>query len=217
MSPRTGLTDIDTAWGGYAHHTDSRIFREVFRRNTGRLPSKDETCRFAGRLHERFVATVERDGIEETPGASALLRRLAQAPEYAVAFATGGMREVTAAKLALLGASGPVSTATEHTFREHVVLEAMQQAGGGFDRTVCVGDGPWDVRAALHTSSQFVGIGHSTAPFGDWFLPTHLFASFDDVDLTADFTLYPPAGNIARVPEAGAAFTAQPAWCGCWN
>ncbi|MFD8218281.1 hypothetical protein ACFV2U_32370 [Streptomyces sp. NPDC059697] len=108
-----GLAEIDSAWGGYTHHTDSWIFREVFRHNTGRVP-----------------------------GAAAFLRALAASDEYTVAFATGGMREVTAAKPAPLGAAGAVTTASDHTFREHVVREAIHQAGDGFDRVVSVGDRP---------------------------------------------------------------------------
>ncbi|MCP2304141.1 hypothetical protein [Actinokineospora globicatena] len=42
-----GLTEIDAARGGYTHHTDSWIFREVFRANTGRLPGDPEVQRFA--------------------------------------------------------------------------------------------------------------------------------------------------------------------------
>ncbi|MYT33696.1 MULTISPECIES: HAD family hydrolase [unclassified Streptomyces] len=213
----SGLTEIDSAWGGYAHHTDSWIFREVFRRNTGRLPDAAETLAFADRLAERFVAATAHDGVEQIPGAAAFLKALTASEEYAVAFATGGMRKVTEVKLAPLGAAGPVATASDHTFREHVVREAVRQAGTGFDRVISVGDGPWDVRAAVATGSQFIGIGESTAPFGDWFPRTHLFASFDEIDPAADFALSPPAGRVAAVPDTDVAFTARPASCGCWN
>ncbi|WP_330456117.1 haloacid dehalogenase-like hydrolase [Streptomyces sp. NBC_00820] len=212
-----GLTEIDSGWGGYAHHTDSWIFRQVFRRNTGRLPDEAETQKFADRLYERFLAATEREAVEQIPGAAAFLRSLAESDAYTVAFATGGMREVTAAKLAPLGVAGPVSTASDHTFREHVVREAIHQAGDGFDRVVCVGDGPWDVRAAVATGSQFIGIGESTAPFGEWFPRTRLFGSFDEIDPAADFTLAPPVGQVAAEPDADKAFSARPAPCVCWN
>lgn len=212
-----GLTDIDSAWGGYSHHTDSWIFREVFRHNTGRLPDEAETQRFADRLHQRFLTATEHDGVEEVPGAAAFLRRLATSREYTVAFATGGMREVTAAKLAPLGAAGPVATASDHTFREHVVREAVHLSGERFDRVVCVGDGPWDVRAAVALGSEFIGIGASSAPFGEWFPGTHLFGSFDEIDPAADFTLHPPKGKVAAEPDAQTVFTPRPASCGCWN
>ncbi|GAA0317435.1 HAD family hydrolase [Streptomyces polychromogenes] len=218
-----GLTDVDSAWGGYTHHTDSWIFREVFRRNTGRLPGEAERERFAGLLHEHFLAAVADGGVEEIPGAAAFLRALEADDAYAVAFATGGLREVTAAKLAPLGggSAGPVSTASEHTFREHLVREAVhraaERAGGGFERVVCVGDGPWDVRAAVATGAEFIGIGPDTTPFGDWFPRTHLFGSFDEVDPAADFTLVPPAGRVAAEPDADKEFTARPAPCPCWD
>ncbi|SDI16857.1 Phosphoglycolate phosphatase, HAD superfamily [Actinokineospora alba] len=212
----SGLDDIDSAWGGYAHHTDSWIFREVFRRNTGALPTEAQTQFFSDRLHERFVAGTERDGVAQIPGAAAFLRKLAESPEYTVAFATGGMREVTAVKLAPLDAVGPVATASEHTFREHVVREAIHQAGGPFDRVVAVGDGPWDVRAAVATGSQFIGIGETVAPFGDWFPTTHLFTSFDDVDPAADFTLTPPPGQVTADPDTDDIFAARPLACRCW-
>lgn len=134
-----------------------------------------------------------------------------------MAFATGGMHEVTAEKLALLDASGPVSTASDHTYREHVVLEAIHRAGSRFNQIICVGDGLWDVRAAIATGSQLIGIGPSTTAFGEWFPSTHLYTSFNEIDVTADFTLRPPAGTTTRVPNGETAFTARPALCGCWN
>ncbi|MBV8934030.1 MAG: HAD family hydrolase [Kutzneria sp.] len=213
----TGLSDIDTAWGGYTHHTDSWIFREVFRANTGRVPSAAETQRFADVLHDRFRAATEAAGVAEIPGAAEFLCALAKADDYDVAFATGGMREVTAVKLAPFGALGPVATASDHTFREHVVREAIHQSGTGFDRVVSIGDGPWDMRAAVATGSQFIGIGPSTAPFGDWFPETHLFSSFGDVDPGADFSLCPPEGAVAAEPHADKAFAARPAACVCWE
>lgn len=213
----SGLAEIDSAWGGYAHRTDSWIFREVFRHNLGRLPDDAETWRFAGQLRERFMAAVGRDGVEEVPGAAAFLRALASSGDYTVAFATGGLREVTEPKLAALGAVGPVATASDHTFREHLLREAIHQAGDGFERVVCVGDGPWDVRAAVAIGSQFIGIGESTAPFGEWFPGTHLFSSFEEIDPAADFTLNPPAGQVAGEPGEDMAFTACPAPCRCWN
>lgn len=87
--------------------------------------------------------------------------------------------------------------------------EIIHQAGTGFDRVISVGDGPWDLRAAIATGSQFIGIGESTAPFGAWFPRTHLFASLDDIDPTTDFTVAPPAGQVAE-PDADKAFTARP-------
>lgn len=87
--------------------------------------------------------------------------------------------------------------------------EIIHQAGTGFDRVISVGDGPWDLRAAIATGSQFIGIGESTAPFGAWFPRTHLFASLDDPDPTTDFTVAPPAGQVAE-PDADKAFTARP-------
>ncbi|GLW91109.1 HAD family hydrolase [Actinokineospora globicatena] len=135
---------------------------------------------------------------------------MAESDDHAVAFATGGMREVTAVKLAAFGVTGPVATAADHTFREHVVREAIHQAGAGFDRVISVGDGPWDVRAAVAIGSECVG--SSPAPFGPWFPESAVFASFVDIDLSADFTLV----ALEDVVEPDA-FTARPAACACWN
>lgn len=213
----SGLAGAAPALSGYAHHTDSHIFREIFRRRTGRLPDTAESHAFAGRLRERYVAATGPGGAEQVPGAAAFLRRLAGSGRYAVAFATGGLPGVTAAKLAPLAPDGVVATAGEHTFREHVVREAVHRAGGPFDRVIAVGDGPWDVRAAVALGTEFIGIGASTAPFGDWFPCTHLFASFDAVDPDADFRLAPPAGAVPEPPDAATEFTPGPDRCGCWD
>lgn len=212
-----GLDDIDSAWGGYAHHTDSWIFREVFRRNTGALPLQEQMEFFSARLHERFLAAAEDDGVEQVPGAAEFLKRLGTMPDFTVSFATGGMRAITTAKLAPFDVQGPVATASDHTFREHVVREAIHQAGGPFDRVVAVGDGPWDVRAAVATGSQFIGIGETDASFGDWFPRTHLFRSFDDIDPTVDFTFAPPPDRIAAAPATDGQFNPRPWECHCWS
>lgn len=97
--------------------------------------------------------------------------------------------------------------------------EIIHQAGTGFDRVISVGDGPWDLRAAIATGSQFIGIGESTAPFGAWFPRTHLFASLDDPDPTTDFTVAPPAGQVAPGAGRRQGFHRPPApgACACWS
>lgn len=79
--------EVDADCGGYVHHTDSWIFREVFRRNRGRLPEDAETHWFVDRLHAKFLATAERDAIEHVSGAASFLRGLDASDGYTVAFA----------------------------------------------------------------------------------------------------------------------------------
>jgi phosphoglycolate phosphatase-like HAD superfamily hydrolase len=215
-----GLTDVNDDWGGYAHHTDSWIFREAFRSVRGRSPNSEETAAFAAHLHREFAAGVVRERPAEIPGAARFLRALADAEDITAVYATGGMREATLLKLAMLlpdVGRAQLATASEHTFREHIVREALNRAGGSYERIIAVGDGRWDLRAACAIGAEFIGVGPSTAPFGDWFPRTHLASSFDGVDLRRDYSLTPPTGAIGRIPDADAAFAAHPKNCVCWH
>lgn len=220
-----GLTRPDTDWGGYRHHTDSWIYREVFHDHLGRAPEPEEFAEFDRRLAELFEARIAGAPLAALDGAFDFVRRLGDEPDLAVVFATGGLRAVTEMKLRSVGLdvpAGGVATASDHTYREHVVLEAVHRAAASrdpaqsFDRIIAFGDGPWDVRAALVFGFEFVGVGESGRAFGPWFPPTHLISRYEQVDLRRDYTLTPPAEAGPPVPEADD-FTAAPGVCGCWS
>lgn len=222
-----GLTRPDTNWNGYRHHTDSWIYREVFRGHRGRAPEPEEFAEFDRKLAELFAARIGGEPLAVLDGALDFVRRLFDEPEVAVVFATGGLSAVTEMKLRSVGLEAPagsVATASDHTYREHVVREAVHRAiasrepgGAGFDRVIAFGDGLWDVRAALALGFEFVGVGESGRAFGPWFPSTHLIHRYEQVDLGRDYTLTPPPDAVPPAPEADGDFTAGPGACVCWS
>lgn len=222
-----GLTSPDTDWGRYRHLTDSWIFREVFRSRHGRAPGADEFAGFDRTFAELFEARIGAGRVAALDGAPEFVRRLHDEPDVAVVYATGGLSGVTEAKLRSTGLEAPaagIATASDHTYREHVVREAVHRAtaaqdgGAGFDRVIAFGDGPWDVRAAVAFGFEFVGVGESGRAFGPWFPATHLINRYEQVDLGRDYTLAPPPDAVPPAPESAGEFTAGPgAACVCWS
>ncbi|WP_028933182.1 HAD family hydrolase [Pseudonocardia spinosispora] len=216
------LTAPGSGWGEYTHHTDSWIFRELFRRDRGRTPTRLETDRFARALLDRYTAITATAPPPEIQGASTFLAALDDSADHRIAYATGGMREVAVRKLATVAPSDDsavVATASEHTFREHVVRDAIDRAGGDRapKRIIAVGDGTWDVRAAVALDIEFIGIGDSPQVFGPWFPRTHLAASFDEIDLTRSYTLRPPSGSVPPEPGRDTRFVGDSGDCPCWD
>lgn len=217
-----GLAVPDSGWGGYTHHTDSWIFREVFRHDRGRTATRSETDRFAHALLDRYTELTALGDPGEIPGASAFLATLDASTDHRIAYATGGMREVAVLKLATVAPPGGatfVATASEHTFREHIVRDAIHRATDecAAERVISVGDGTWDVRAAVALGTEFIGIGDSTDVFGAWFPRTHLVASFDEIDLSRSYALRPPKGSVPVEPGRDTRFVAASVHCPCWD
>ena len=215
-----GVVADDAGSSGFLHHTDSWIFRELFHWQHARAPDTAEFAVFAAALSRAFTAASH--DLPQVAGAAAFLRRLDASPDHTVVFATGGLREVTTVKLAGLAPDAPadlVVTASDHTFREHIVREAIRRGStaGTFGRVISIGDGPWDVRAAVATGSEFIGVGATSAAFGDWFPATHLISSFDEVDLTRDYTLSPPPGAVPAAPEDAEGLGSTAVECHCWT
>lgn len=160
------LREFDTDWASYEHVSDIGIAVEAYRREFGRDPSTAELD--AASAH--FVAqlrTAQRDTGALVPmlGASALLEALT-ADGWAVALATGAWRRAAEYKLEASGlpvAQYPLATSEDGPARvdiiRHACAQARERAGvGAFARTVSVGDGVWDVRAARTLGLPFVGV-----------------------------------------------------------
>jgi phosphoglycolate phosphatase-like HAD superfamily hydrolase len=143
--------------------TDQGITEELFRRRFGRAPSVAEVDQVRRRFLELLGAALPRTRDLQVPGAERLLSRL-QRDGYGVSLATGAWRD--AARLKLESASIPhedipLASSDDYPERERILSLAIERAGGG--RALYVGDGPWDVRAAVHLAIPFIGVG--TADF----------------------------------------------------
>jgi phosphoglycolate phosphatase-like HAD superfamily hydrolase len=173
----TGARGVEGATDHYRYSTDSGICQEAFREYLGREPGEGEAERVEARFVELLAEVAEREpsAFTEVPGASEALRRLRDDPGWCMAIATGCWRASAELKLARarIDSSGlPLATSDGCFPREGVMREAVRLAaeacgpgaGDGFERTVYVGDGPWDARAAAAMGAGFVGIHDTRDP-----------------------------------------------------
>ena len=163
------LTLLDQEWDGYEHVTDEGITHQLFKRRFGRHPAPDETARIVNRfmdlLAERHAS--DTSDFSEIAGAGALVNRLKEDPTWRIALATGAWRRAAEFKIqrAVLPLEGvPSAYAEDGPSREAIVRTSIERAvqtygASGFERIVCVGDAPWDVRTARNLTLPFIGIG----------------------------------------------------------
>jgi|SRR5215207_905749 len=163
------VTDISTDWASYPHTTDSAITSHIFRERFNRAPEEIELLKIKTRfvrLLEDYRAT-DPSLFAEIVGASLMLRRLNQEPEYRVALASGGWRVSATLKLKAAGIEVddlPAAFADDGLSREEILQSAVLKAQvlyqqSHFARIVSVGDGLWDVRTARNLKLPFLGVG----------------------------------------------------------
>lgn len=166
------LDKINTNWLEYQFVTDSGIIFQIFAERFGRSPDERELVNFKSCLVKLLQAQQDKDAslFAETRGASQALSRLQQETEWAVALATGCWRDSAELKLHAAGIDTkhlPAAFAEDGLSRESILHTAVSHAQESydqnrFDRVVSVGDGPWDVQAALNLGIPFVGVGCGT-------------------------------------------------------
>jgi phosphoglycolate phosphatase-like HAD superfamily hydrolase len=160
--------EINTNWASYGHTTDSGITLQIFQECLGRIPEASELSRFQQRFVELLQKhyTVEPESFLEIPGASVMLRQLAQEKDWAIAIATGGWRASACMKLKAAGldiAELPSAFTDDAISREDIVKTAISRAKAvyaqsEFEKIVCIGDAIWDVLTASQLQLAFVGI-----------------------------------------------------------
>ncbi len=163
------ITGISTDWAGYSHTTDSGITLDIFQERFNRAPEETEILKF--KVH--FVRLLEGYRVKDSSlfaeivGATSMLKRLNQEPEWRIAIASGGWRESAILKLKVAGIQAnnfPSAFADDGYSREEILQSAISKATSfyqqnRFSRIVSVGDGLWDVRTARNLEFPFLGIG----------------------------------------------------------
>lgn len=165
------ISGINTNWNEYPHTTDSGIMLHIFQEQFARSPSENELMKFKQRfvslLDNRYAS--EAKLFHEIPGAAYALNWLRhERQEWAVSVATGCWREsalmkLRAAKIEL--GSIPAAYAEDGISREEIILASISKAleyyrpEKEFEKIVSIGDGLWDVRAAVNLKLAFVGVG----------------------------------------------------------
>jgi phosphoglycolate phosphatase-like HAD superfamily hydrolase len=192
-----GITGVSTHWAEYPHTTDSAITSHIFQERFNRAPEEAELVKFKS----HFVGLLEdyraKDSslFGEIAGASSMLRRLNQEPEWRVAIASGGWRVSATLKLKTAGIEVndyPAAFADDGLSREEILQTAVMKAQtlyrrNNFDRVVSVGDGLWDVRSARQLRFPFLGRGSGEG--GDKLRragATHVIKDFSDYSRLLD-------------------------------
>lgn len=160
-----GITNIDTDYDNYLHHTDSYALEYNYERNFGKKASLEHRD-----LMDDLLAQ-EMDNyppIQEILGAKSLLQILAK-NNTPVAFGTGAFPKATAIKMTSAGLayrSEVLATSKTSITREGFVLQAIDQAKifynkTNFNRIIAFGDGVWDLQTAQKLGLEFVGVGNA--------------------------------------------------------
>lgn len=160
------LPSLNTDWASYPSHTDTGIFNHALAEH-GRQADAAARAAFADDVSRRFLHQLRNTAIAPIAGAAAFLTAL-QASEWAVVFATGGVRGVSLAKLDALNTAYDASmvlTASEYSDRRELVAAAIRLAAERSSLAadapiVSVGDGRWDLEVAQSLGIGFLGIGH---------------------------------------------------------
>ncbi len=173
-----GVENVSVHTEDFIHSTDSGVASEIFLERLGREGTEDEVARliarFVGLMRERAGRSPE--DFELVPGAGAALARLRDDGNWALAIATGCWRRSADFKIRAAGLDVegiPLATSDELLQREDIVSSAIREAkvlhgikgaDGGFGKTVYVGDGVWDCRAAARMKIAFLGVHDTRDP-----------------------------------------------------
>lgn len=158
-----GLTDIDTDYDNYLHHTDRYALAYNYERNFGK-PITEALCNQVDELLEKELH--KHPPAIEIKGAQKTLLAL-QKNDIPFAYGTGAFPRATAvkmnqAKLPLI--KEVLATSMQSITREGFVKQAIVKAKKyykekDFQHIIAVGDGLWDLKAAQNVGIDFIGVG----------------------------------------------------------
>ncbi len=158
-----GISDIDTDYINYKHHTDRYALRYNYERNFGKILPNELLHDFETDLVHQMSKL---DPIKEIEGAKALIHFFRE-NEVPFCFATGSLPKPAMVKLdqcTIWYDELLLATSKTHEAREGFVLDAIERAKAfynkeQFDEVISVGDGIWDWKTAQNLSLDFIGIG----------------------------------------------------------
>lgn len=157
-----GNVNLRPSWGMYTQFTAAGILAEILNDN-----AIDPTLETVNAVRDRFVARVCRHVTEhgpfaEIPGARDFVQSLHNSTRHRIAYATGGWHGSARLKLSVSGfplQGVPLSTSDDHFDRQKIMLHALCQLDGVYDRVTYYGDGHWDAVAAKALGWHFVPVG----------------------------------------------------------
>jgi phosphoglycolate phosphatase-like HAD superfamily hydrolase len=165
MSEFLGIT-INSEWSHYRHVTDSGIASELFdQQQRGQQDIAFVQRRFISLLRQSLIN--EPSCCRQIVGAGAFLKHLRKTTGIAIGLATGSWAE--SARIKLLHAGLHIdglafASADDAESRTEIMMRCLQRAAKSadidqFNAITYIGDGAWDVQAAISLGWQFIGIG----------------------------------------------------------
>lgn len=161
------LDKIDRNWGNYPHITDAGILQTLCQTELGRDPALVELYAYRQRFLELLIIAVNHQPLQSIAGASEILDRLNEDPDYAIAIATGAWKQTARFKLQQVGLDGiimPMAYSDDARARVDIMqcaydrtLEFYRQSQ--FQTVTYIGDGVWDGIASKQLNYHFIGIG----------------------------------------------------------
>ncbi len=160
-----GISNIDTDYNNYKHHSDSYALRYNYERNFKETAPESLLDDFENDLIDQMNTFNE---VKEIVGARSLIQFFRN-KEIPFCFATGALPKPAKIKLEQCDIwydEQILSTSKTHESREGFVLNAIEQAKEfynktEFDQIISVGDGVWDLKTAQNLSLDFIGIGNN--------------------------------------------------------
>jgi len=159
-----GITDINTHWKTYKHHTDSYILSKNYEANLKKPFDFSFIPEFEAKMTKELLKL---KSTEEILGARAIVDFFINKTNYAITFATGSLLQPALIKLnhAEIPHQKDLVISSNTIFdREGIVKGAIARAKenynvDSFDSIISIGDGLWDLTTAQNLGVHFIGIG----------------------------------------------------------
>ncbi len=163
-----GLSDFNTNWSSYKHHTDSYIFKTIFEAQLKKPLIHKDIERFEDLLHELISEAIIQNSLKEIKGAKYFLSTLTHNSDFDIVFATGSLFNPAKLKLEQVGISLPdtlLISANQIFSRDELVLKAIATAKvfyskNTYEQIISFGDGLWDYETSKNINIDFIGINN---------------------------------------------------------
>ena len=163
-----GLSEFDTNWSSYKHHTDSYIFKTIFETQLKKSLAPADIERFEDMFYQIISEAVVQNPIREIKGARNFLSVLKRHSNFDIVFATGSLFTPAKLKLEQVGISVPntlIISANQLFSREELVLTAIETAkkhyaNNSYEQIISFGDGLWDYETSKNINIDFIGINN---------------------------------------------------------
>jgi phosphoglycolate phosphatase-like HAD superfamily hydrolase len=160
---------VDADLNIYIDKTSSGVTSEAIQRLTGNPPEPKQVEEVKRRVLKHLERMYRESPLifRQVPGASQFLERLRILSGTAIAIATGCWRNEAMFKLQASGLSIegiPLATSDDDRNRLKIMELAARRGREyygckDFERTIYLGDGPWDLQASRSLGFDFIGIG----------------------------------------------------------